>query len=398
MGRCMHDEFTQAAYGHQLLMDELAHSSTQGYLLSRCAGFDALYFTHMDCQVYGECMKNMNLEFVWLRRCFVLVDEVEQFVNKAEMRGSASKGKHNMYTLFYNVNQGGRVNVLYLSYHTDLKREEGLIWNRAVGLVQRHDGLSGTEKQSVADANLSGLNGGTIQAEKEMNEVLYVIGEEEPYHFCLLVNTGTFSIPITRKSAEMTMLSGDVNVCERNVYVALLMHSEMQKEYFEGVDYDDTDAASAGSDSDNGDVIVLEKQLLRVEMIKSSGSIPKLANKKKDIQIPLLSLFVAYIRRSKVTIRRLVPVTIVNLQTNNGATTSRTSIERPVGPVPIADMNSNEVIVRFDTGESIASDATLYTDSNVLEVMKRIRNNRDTWNLTLHDNMEAGVAEFLNEM
>ncbi|OWZ21050.1 Lysosomal alpha-mannosidase [Phytophthora megakarya] len=69
-------------------------------------------------------------------------------------------------------------------------------------------------------------------------------------------------------------------------------------------------------------------------------------------------------------------------------------IERPVGPVPIADNKSNEVIVRFDTGESIASDATLYTDSNGLEFMKRILNHGDTWNLTLHDNTKAVAANY----
>ncbi|KAG1708629.1 hypothetical protein DVH05_022256 [Phytophthora capsici] len=109
---------------------------------------------------------------------------------------------------------------------------------------------------------------------------------------------------------------------------------------------------------------------------------------------------------------------MVNLQTSN--TASRTSVPRvafkigswvtleyrvndadefleiewTVGPVPISDKKGKEVIVRFDAGKSIASDATLYTDSNGLEFMKRVRNHRDTWNLTLHDNQETVAANY----
>ncbi|KAL3662906.1 hypothetical protein V7S43_011854 [Phytophthora oleae] len=466
----------------------------------------------------------------------------------------------NMDKLIHYVNQDGRVNVLYsnLSYYTDLKREEGLTWSvktddffpygsarddywsgfftsrptlkrftqvantllqqvrqldavyqshhssplvalqRAVGLVQHHDGLSGTEKQSVADDYALRLNDGILQAEKEMNEVLFVIGEKEPYHFCLLANTSvcdvstqntnfevlvhnalartsvqTLSIPITHKSAEVTLLSGDANVREQNVYVALPVHSETrvapysfvfsaelkplsttrflvkQKDTNDGVqeEYADAGANSVEGDSKNGDVVVLENQLLRVEISKSTGSITKLANKKKNIQIPL-SLDVAYYQAFQgdgpksgayvfrpdsnktypvtgngsddTATKSMPPVTMVNLQLSNAATGGRTSVPRvafkignwvtleyrvndadefleiewTVGPVPIADKKGKEVIVRFDAGKSIASDAALYTDSNGLEFMKRVRNHRDTWNLTLHDNQEAVAANY----
>ncbi|KAK1938052.1 Lysosomal alpha-mannosidase [Phytophthora citrophthora] len=368
-----------------------------------------------------------------------------------------------------------------------------LALQRAVGLVQHHDGLSGTEKQSVADDYSLRLNDGIIQAEKEMNEVLFVIGEKEPYSFCLLANTSvcdvstqntnfevlvhnalartsvqTFSIPITHKSAEVTLLSGDASVREQNVYVALPVHSETQvapnsfvfsaelkplsttrflvkqKESSKEEEYLDDGAASVASDSENDDVVVLENQLVRAEIRKSTGSITKLANKKKNIQIPL-SLDVAYyqafqgdgpksgayvfrpdsnktypVTGNGSTTNSMPSVTMVNLQTHKGATASRTSVPRvafkigdwvtleyrvndadefleiewTVGPVPIADKKGKEVIVRFDAGKSIASDATLYTDSNGLEFMKRVRNHRDTWNLTLHDNTEAVAANY----
>ncbi|ETL93896.1 hypothetical protein L917_08049, partial [Phytophthora nicotianae] len=450
----------------------------------------------------------------------------------------------NMDKIIHYVNQDGRVNVLYsnLSYYTDLKREEGLSWSvktddffpygsaqddywsgfftsrptlkrfarvantllqqvrqldavyqshhsapldalqRAVGLVQHHDGLSGTEKQSVADDYSLRLNDGIIKAEKELNEVLFVIGEKEPYHLCLLANTSvcdvttqnanfevvvhnalartsvqTLSIPITHKSAELSLLSGNAKVREQNVYVALPVHPEVQVAPYSFVfsaelkplsttrflvkqkDLVDEEPVTDSVD-DNDEVVVLENQLMRAEISKSTGSITKLANKKKNIQIPL-SLDVAYYQAFQADgpksgayvfrpdSNKTYPVT-GKMSTPNSlpdvemvelhATGSRTSVPRvafkignwvtleyrvndndefleiewTVGPVPIDDKKGKEVILRFDAGKSIASDATLYTDSNGLEFMKRVRNHRDTWNLTLHDNQEAVAANY----
>ncbi|KAF1795198.1 hypothetical protein JG687_00000990 [Phytophthora cactorum] len=452
----------------------------------------------------------------------------------------------NMDKILHYVNQDGRVNVLYsnLSYYTDLKREEGLTWSvktddffpygsarddywsgfftsrptlkrfarvantllqqvrqldavyqshhssplvalqRAVGLVQHHDGLSGTEKQSVSDDYTLRLNDGILKAEKELNEVLFVIGEKEPYHLCLLANTSvcdvstqnsnfevlvhnalahtsvqTLSIPITHKSAEVTLLSGNAKVRDQNVYVALPVHPEVQVAPYSFVlsaelkplsttrflvkqkDLEDEEAPTDSLDA-NDDVVVLENHLMRAEISKTTGSITKLANKKKNIQIPL-SLDVAYYQAFQgsgpksgayvfrpdsnktypvtghgSTLRSLPEVTMLELHT--AATDGRTSVPRvafkigswvtleyrvndddefleiewTVGPVPIDDKKGKEVIVRFDAGKSIASDATLYTDSNGLEFMKRVRNHRDTWNLTLHDNQEAVAANY----
>ncbi|POM62482.1 Lysosomal alpha-mannosidase [Phytophthora palmivora] len=463
----------------------------------------------------------------------------------------------NMDKLIHYVNQDGRINVLYsnLSYYTDEKRAEGLTWSvktddffpyasarddywsgfftsrptlkrfaqvantllqqvrqldavyqshhssalvalqRAVGLVQHHDGLSGTEKQSVADDYALRLNDGIIQAEKELNEVLFVIGEKEPYHFCLLANTSvcdistqntdfevlvhnalartsvqTVSIPITHKSAEISVLSGDGNIRNKDVFVALPVHPETKVAPYSFVFSVElkplsttrflvkqkdavTEQESISDDnvkvnSENDDVVVLENHLMRAEISKTTGSITKLANKKKNIQIPL-SLDVAYYqafqgdgpksgayvfrpdsnktypvtgsRADGLTTTDPMPdATMVELQTTaaiNGGVTSVPrvafkvgswvtleyrvndddeflEIEWTVGPVPIDDKKGKEVIVRFDAGENIASDDTLYTDSNGLEFMKRVRNHRDSWNLTLHDNQEAVAANY----
>lgn len=457
----------------------------------------------------------------------------------------------NMDKILHYVNQDGRVNVLYsnLSYYTDLKRGEGITWSvktddflpyasarddywsgyftsrptlkrfvraantllqqvrqldavyqshhssplialkRAVGLVQHHDGISGTEKQAVADDYALRLHDGILQAEKELNEVLFVIGEKEAYHFCLLANTSvcdvstqnmnfevlvhnalartkvaTLSIPIMHKSAEVTVLSGVANVRDQNVYVALPVHPETRVAPYSFVFSTelkplsttrflvkqkdlDSQTISAYDDEASDDVVVLENHLIRVEICKTTGSITKLANKKKNLQIPL-SLDVAYYQAFQgngaksgayafrpdsnrtypvagngsedATLDTSPAVTMVELLTDVAADVGRTSVPRvafrigswvtleyrvndddefleiewTVGPIPIADNQGKEVIVRFDTGDSIASNGTLYTDSNGLEFMKRVRNYRETWNLTLHDNQEAVSANY----
>ncbi|EGZ21682.1 hypothetical protein PHYSODRAFT_360129 [Phytophthora sojae] len=462
----------------------------------------------------------------------------------------------NMDKLIHYVNQDARVNVLYsnLSYYTDVKRAEGLTWSvktddffpyasarddywsgfftsrptlkrfarvantllqqmrqidalyqshhssklvalqRAVGLVQHHDGLSGTEKQSVADDYALRLNDGIIQAEKELNEVLFVIGEKEPYHLCLLANTSvcdvsthnaefevlvhnalarttvqTVSIPITHKSAAATVLSGDASIRAQDVFVALPVHPVTQVAPYSFVfsvelkplstsrllvKQSDASDISIGntivheqnvSEDVDDEVVVLENHHLRAEISKKTGSITKLANKKKNIQIPL-SLDVAYYQafqgdgpKSGAYIFRpdsnktypvtdgasngaasapLPDVTMVELQTtsrSNAMSVPRVAfkigswvtleyrvndddkfleIEWTVGSVPIDDKKGKEVIMRFDAGESIASDGTLYTDSNGLEFVKRVRNHRDTWNLTLHDDQEGVSANY----
>lgn len=52
-----------------------------------------------------------------------------------------------------------------------------------------------------------------------------------------------------------------------------------------------------------------------------------------------------------------------------------------VGPIPVEDNVSREIIMRFDT--DIASNKIFYTDSNGREMLQRKRDHRDTWDLEL---------------
>lgn len=52
-----------------------------------------------------------------------------------------------------------------------------------------------------------------------------------------------------------------------------------------------------------------------------------------------------------------------------------------VGPIPFEDGKSREIVSRYHS--LINSDKVFYTDSNGREMIKRVRNYRDTWNVTL---------------
>ena len=58
-------------------------------------------------------------------------------------------------------------------------------------------------------------------------------------------------------------------------------------------------------------------------------------------------------------------------------------IEYQIGPVPISDGRGKEVVTRYNT--SVNNDAIFYTDSNGREFMKRQRNHRPTWDLTVFE-------------
>ncbi|XP_050094316.1 lysosomal alpha-mannosidase-like [Anopheles aquasalis] len=58
-------------------------------------------------------------------------------------------------------------------------------------------------------------------------------------------------------------------------------------------------------------------------------------------------------------------------------------LEWLVGPIPIDDGTGKEIISRFDS--TIASDGVFWTDSNGREMLRRVRNKRETWELELQE-------------
>lgn len=204
---------------------------------------------------------------------------------------------------------------------------------------------------------------------------------------------------------------------------------------------EDVDDSSITEPAFGDGIVTLENDLVRVDIDKQSGSISSLTNKRLNIKIPLsstVSYYRAYQKRdagpcsgaytfrpdSKETYPTLTAsdsnsfpqVTLMNLATatsNRGATRvgfkigdwvsleyrlndddDFVEIEWTVGSVPINDGQGKEVILRFDTAKTIQSASAVYTDSNALEFLQRIRNHRDTWNLTIHDDQEFVAANY----
>uniref|UniRef100_K3X179 Alpha-mannosidase n=1 Tax=Globisporangium ultimum (strain ATCC 200006 / CBS 805.95 / DAOM BR144) TaxID=431595 RepID=K3X179_GLOUD len=414
----------------------------------------------------------------------------------------------NMDKLMHYVNQDNRVNVLYsnLSYYTDLKLAEDLTWSvklddffpyssgkheywsgfftsrpalkrfarvsnvvlqqvrqldalyqshhsarleklqRAVGLTQHHDGLSGTEKQSVADDYALRMNGGIIEAEKEFNEVFFVIGEKEKYQFCLLANVSVCEVSTSNEKFEVLVHNSLPRKSVHTVSIPVNYHAFDVQVISELDPLSDARfmvqkksaksgrSASFASSDVTVDAVTLENDLVRVKIDKNTGSIVSITNKAKNIELPLNSSVLyyqafqgdneqrsgAYIFRpdSKTvySVAKADEVTLVDLQLSGvSGSASRVAfkigkwvtleyrvndadefveIEWTVGSIPIKDNKGKEVIIRFDSQSTIKSAKTLFTDSNGLEFVTRVRNHRDTWNLTLHDDQEFVAANY----
>eukprot|EP01102_Stenamoeba_stenopodia_P015593 TRINITY_DN5339_c0_g2_i1.p1 TRINITY_DN5339_c0_g2~~TRINITY_DN5339_c0_g2_i1.p1 ORF type:complete len:739 (+),score=160.21 TRINITY_DN5339_c0_g2_i1:334-2550(+) len=67
-------------------------------------------------------------------------------------------------------------------------------------------------------------------------------------------------------------------------------------------------------------------------------------------------------------------------------------IEATIGPIPFEDDFGKEVVTRYST--NITNNATWFTDSQGLELQKRIRNYRPTWNLTQFEPVAGNYFPF----
>ncbi|TYZ68389.1 hypothetical protein PybrP1_003372 [[Pythium] brassicae (nom. inval.)] len=446
----------------------------------------------------------------------------------------------NMDKLLHYVNQDARVSVLYsnLSYYTDLKLAEGLAWTvktddffpygtakhaywtgyftsrpalkrfarvanvllqqvrqldatykshfltrldtleRAVGLVQHHDGLSGTERQSIADDYALRLHGGVLDGLKEVNEVLFVVGEKGAYEFCLQANISvcdvsashkqfevlvhnalprtsvhTVSIPVLHKTMTIKALSASANVRHQEVVHALPVHAKQAAAPYSLVfstelgplsdarflvaetDQLETTPTLASPVDSAATEITLENELVRAKIDSETGSLVSITNKARNIELPVTLAFGyyqafqdpsdqcsgAYVFRpdSKTVhpVARAGDVTRLDLHASPrpGRRASRVAfrvgewvsveyrlsdsdefveVEWTVGSVPVHDKLGKEVVVRFDTQGCVQSNQTLFTDSNGLEFVARVRSHRETWNLTLHDDQEFVAANY----
>lgn len=262
----------------------------------------------------------------------------------------------------------------------------------------------------------------------------------------------TISIPIQHKNLVIKPLSANANVRHQEVFDAVPVHAKQ-----EGAPHSlvfstelgpledarflvSEKAATAKAskvisplDSTKAEVD-LENDLVRVKIDKNTGSIISILNKAKNIEVPVTSTVGyyqayqdkkdqrsgAYIFRpdSKIVhpISKADDVTLLDLHVSSRSGSATrvafriggwvsveyrvndgdefVEIEWTVGSIPIEDDIGKEVILRFDTQSNIQSAKTLYTDSNAMEFVSRVRNHRDTWNLTLHDDQEFVAANY----
>ncbi|KAN0028185.1 hypothetical protein ACTFIV_010018 [Dictyostelium citrinum] len=166
------------------------------------------------------------------------------------------------------------------------------------------------------------------------------------------------------------------------------------------------------------DPIILENDFIRVQFSSQDGSILSITNKSSEVTTSITQEYIwyspsignnassqcsgAYIFRpvedfaypynnatpSVSIIRGEVSSSIRRFWSNEMVQTFRLysnadhlEIEEIIGPIDISDGIGKEVVSRYTT--SFATDQTWYTDSQGMEMQKRITNYRPSWNLTV---------------
>ncbi|OQR96352.1 lysosomal alpha-mannosidase [Thraustotheca clavata] len=359
---------------------------------------------------------------------------------------------------FARVANGVLQNMRHVEIHTATSSKL-MHLTATVGLTQHHDGISGTEKQHVADDYAQRMQEGLDAAVKQLNKVLG--SEKSPYSLCLLANVSicepstsskefevlvynnfphasTFglNIPIDTTNAEVNLVSNDAPVVSSVVpYVpvhakakaaahTLLIKADVPPLSFQRYRIKKTTTAD---DISAEDVSTLENDHIKATFDLKSGSLSSLLDKATKTELPIKTSFGyyqsysngndvnsgAYIFRPNTSTLHSLPklkdhgCTIAKLLKSCwfrfgdwGALSYQLhpwdkslTVEWTVGPIPIDDHQGKEVILRFDT--NLASNKRWYTDSNGLEFVERVRDYRETWNLTLHNDEEHVAANYV---
>ncbi|EQC27315.1 hypothetical protein SDRG_14840 [Saprolegnia diclina VS20] len=332
----------------------------------------------------------------------------------------------------------------------------------SVGLVQHHDGISGTEKQHVSNDYAQRLAEGLTSANEQLNHLLGA--SASPFSTCLLANVSlcehstsasetfevvvynplpfahTFgvSLPIDTPSASVALASTNTPVPSAVVpYVpvhvdakaaphTLLLQADVAPLSLQRYRVTKTKSASTTSSSAD-DISTLENDHIKATLDLTKGSLASLLDKATKTEVPMSTKFGyyqsylngndvnsgAYIFRPNTSTLHAFPAVsshgcdVVPLRQscwfrfgNMGVLSyelrpwdTSLVVEWTVGPIPIDDHQGKEVILRFDS--NVASNKRWYTDSNGLEYVERIRDFRETWNLTLHNDEEHVAANYV---
>ncbi|CAK4634012.1 hypothetical protein AeMF1_003692 [Aphanomyces euteiches] len=332
-----------------------------------------------------------------------------------------------------------------------------------VGLSLHHDGITGTEKQAVADDYAQRLGEGVAVGEKRLREL---VGGQ--FDVCLLANisiceqsttnksftfivynplteanTYSINLPIVSAGANVVQADGtkvpsavvpynrvynhDIAHAVANQLVVLAVVPPLSWLAYHVMPTSENSQSTSWPVVRDA-IVIAENNFVRVEIDTNTGSLVTLQNKATNTTIKVKSsllFYQAYAKDGDSTssgaylfhpnTSKVHPLGAVSghncVKINDvqscsfqfGAWGSLTyklhswdqnvEVEWTVGPIPIEDAQGKEVIVRFDT--SLATEKKWYTDSNGLEFVERIRDYRETWNLTLHNEEEKVAANYV---
>ncbi|KDO33515.1 hypothetical protein SPRG_19152 [Saprolegnia parasitica CBS 223.65] len=347
-----------------------------------------------------------------------------------------------------------------LEVHATTSSKVLLHLTASVGLVQHHDGISGTEKQHVSNDYAQRLSEGLASAETQLNHLLGA--SESPFATCLLANVSlcepstsasetfevvvynplpfarTFgvSLPIDTPGADVALAATNAHVPSAVVpYVpvhldakaaphTLLLQADVPALSLQRFRVTKTKPAAT---STAADISILENDHIKATLDVTKGSLASLLDKATQTQVRMSTRFGyyqsywngndvnsgAYIFRPNTSTLHdfpsvsshgcdVVPLRqscwfrfgsmgVLSYQLRPWDTSL--VVEWTVGPIPIDDHQGKEVILRFDS--NVASNKRWYTDSNGLEYIERVRDFRETWNLTLHNDEEHVAANYV---
>ncbi|KAK1746267.1 lysosomal alpha-mannosidase [Skeletonema marinoi] len=267
----------------------------------------------------------------------------------------------------------------------------------AMGVVQHHDGVSGTSKQHVAYDYAKRIAGGMNKANSFVTDALRKLllnsneGVLDNLTYCLLNNETicTVSQEASREGSkeDIYVIVYNALAKERHEVVSLPIDSS-------SYDFVEKLGGEQSDWNDMGDEIVMSNDILSVTFDQSTGVITSITNLRDGITVNVEQQYGFYKSAFKDA-----PMNF-GLQ-RTGKTQERTSsdlqlikrgwikqiarllpgkdfveIEYIVGPVPIDD-GGKEVVSKWTT--SIASDGQFFTDSNGREFQKRKRGDHNVF-------------------
>uniref|UniRef100_A0A915HUZ6 Alpha-mannosidase n=1 Tax=Romanomermis culicivorax TaxID=13658 RepID=A0A915HUZ6_ROMCU len=309
-----------------------------------------------------------------------------------------------------------------------------------LGIVQHHDGVSGTAKQHVTDDYSKLLHQGVMECQQVANDAMKYLGSSQrqspPYHsLCTLANETICNVSQTADSFLMTAHNGlskqylayirvpvdhnsyDVIDPDGNMVAAQVMRQIHPKFRFQIYFFKKSNKKNVEKkikpsiDITKNDDYILENEYFIVKFDTHTGLLASVFDKRIGTTTPLTQNFYwyrganstdqssgAYIFRPNGTTPNLIADTNIILEKISGQlvqeirqtfskwVTQRVRLyskktyiefEWTVGPIPPNCNVSKEIISRFDS--PIKNDGEFFTDSHGRQIMKRKRNFAPTY-------------------